>query len=134
MPCTIRWMYSVDIWCVISSDVRRTCFLNHNTKTQETLIQEMSMNYVLPPKFPLDKCLNKLNTELGLPMLINCDYKSLRKYARKRTSPHNTGKCQSINTRCCLTIDTNMTNLMARNLKLWWRYLSGNLCMILPCF
>jgi hypothetical protein len=81
------------------------------------LIEAIRINYNLLPKSPLDICFNKLITYLRLPMLINCDCKTVRE-TPEDILLHTKLENRALSTRhISLELSTNMTNLAARNVK-----------------
>jgi hypothetical protein len=94
------------------------------------MIQIISINYDLLPKFPLDNCFNKLITNLGEIILINCDCKIVRE-TPENILLHKNLENSALSTRhLSLELSTNMTNQTERNLKHISQYYSY---VILPC-
>jgi hypothetical protein len=86
-------------------------------KTQETVLEAISANYNLLPNSSLGICFNKLFTNLGLPTLINCDYKTARG-TPKNTLLYTKLENLTLSTRhLSLELSTNVTNQTERNLK-----------------
>jgi hypothetical protein len=92
-------------------------FANHNLKTQETLIEAISINYCLLQESSLEICFSKLLTNLRLPMMINCGCKTARE-TPGNILLHTKLENRAFTTRhLSLELSTNMTNVTARNLK-----------------
>jgi hypothetical protein len=99
-------------------------FSTPQSKTQETLIEAISINYELLPESSLDICFNKLITNLGLPMfLIHCDCETVRD-TPENILLHTKLENHTLSIRhLSLDLSTNVTNPKARNLKSFRDYI-----------
>jgi hypothetical protein len=94
---------------------------NHTPKTQETLIEAVDINYVVFSMPALDMCLNKLITDLRLPVLVKCT-----KNARERSFADRALKRLSTNKPTFAGAENNMNNL-SKNTS------STQVCCFYPC-
>jgi hypothetical protein len=110
-----------------------TLVSNNHLKTQEALIEVISINYSLLPKSSLDICFNKLITNLRLIMLINCDCKIITETPENILLHTKLANCALSTRHLSLELSTNITNLRARNLKPFDEYIcqSNSHCVTL---
>jgi hypothetical protein len=95
-----------------------------NINIIKTLIEAIRINYDLLPKSSLNVCFSKLLTNIRLPMLINYDCKIVRE-TPKNILLHTKLENRAISTRhLSLELSTNMTNLTARNVKSFKKYIT----------
>jgi hypothetical protein len=86
-------------------------------------MEAISINYDLLTKSSPDICLNKLITDLMLPVLMNCDCKTARE-TPENILLHTKLENRPLSTRhLSLELSTNMTNLTVRNLKSFEEYI-----------
>jgi hypothetical protein len=107
---------------VIQPKVGCICFPSYTVKAQETPIKAISISYDLPVKSSLDICFNKLTTNLRLPILINCDCKTVTETPENILLHANLANCALSTRHLSLEFSTNMTNLKARSLKSLEKY------------
>jgi hypothetical protein len=118
-----------NLLCAIRSERRaytQTCYLtrswlylfaNHIQEDQEAVIEGININYNLLEKSSLDISFNKLFTNLWLPLLKRCDYKTVRE-SPENILLHTELENPALSTcHIKLKLSTKMTNLTAQNLK-----------------